>query len=149
MTVRFRPVSTDPHILRHAPFRWLVTMAGMRLASIRIDMMANSPDFAACVPRLFISTTPGGSHVNGASRSSPALVRKISFRCGAGQGNSVLITLASVTNASASRMPAAKSAGVTPMLTVWPEPMSGAFAATASHIAREKSNSGSLSGFCR
>ena len=67
-------------------------------------MIANSPDFAAWVPRLFSSTTSGGNQVNGASRSSPALVRKISFRCGAGHGNSALITLASVTSASASRI---------------------------------------------
>ncbi len=112
-------------------------------------MIANSPDLAAWVPRLFIRMTSGGSQVNGARRSNPALVRKISFRCGAGQGNSALITLASVTSASASRIPTTKSAGVTPMLTLCPVPISGALAAAASHIAREKSNRGSLSGFCR
>ena len=60
-------------------------------------MMANSPDFAAWAPRLFSNSTPGGNQSNGASRSRPAFVRKISFRWGAGQGNSALMTLASVT----------------------------------------------------
>ena len=115
--VRLRPASTEPQSLRQAPWRWLVTMAGMRLASIRMDMMANSPDFTACVPRLFIRTTPGGSQLYGARLSRPALVRKISFRCGASQGNSALMTLTSVTKASASRMAAVKSVGVMPMLT--------------------------------
>jgi hypothetical protein len=112
-------------------------------------MMANSPAFAAWVPRLLSNATPGGSQSNGASRSRPALVKNISFKWGAGQGNKALITLTTVTSASAPRIAATKSAGVTPMLTVCPAPISWTRAAAASHIAREKSNSGSLSGFCR
>ena len=44
-------------------------------------------------------------------------------------------------------MPAAKSASLSPIVTSWPAPTSGARAAAASHIARENRNSGSSTGF--
>jgi len=57
------------------------------------------------VPRLFISTTPDGSQVNGASRSSPGnWSGKSASDAARRRGTAALITLASVTKASASRM---------------------------------------------
>ena len=70
-----------------------------------------------------------------------------SFSRGAGQGNFAATTPISVISASASAMPAAKSASLSPIVTSWPAPTSGARAAAASHIARENRNSGSSTGF--
>ena len=125
-TVTRRPSSTAPHSFCQRPARWCVTISGTRLASISSDMMANSPAFAAWTPALFSSATPGGSQSNGARRSSPALVMNSSFSRGAGQGNFAATTPISVISASASAMPAAKSASVSPIVTSWPSPMAPA-----------------------
>ena len=71
-----------------------------------------------------------------------------SFSRGAGQGNFAATTPISVISASASAMPAAKSASVSPMVTSWPcADIAGARQPRASHIARENRNSGSSAGF--
>ena len=147
ITVARRPASTEPHSFCHRPARWWVTISGMRLTSIRTAISANSPDFAACVPRLFSRATPGGSQSYGASLSSPALVANTSFMAGAGWAKPDRTTAGSPISASASFIPAANSASVLPMVTVWPAPTSGARAAAASHMAWENRNSGSLGGF--
>ena len=108
-------------------------------------MIPNSPDFTECVPRLFIRITPGGNQSNGESRSRPAFVTNNSRSRGAAVGNRALITLTSQTNASASFIAAAKSADVRPIETTC-SLVSGERATAASHMAREKSNSGSSSG---
>ncbi len=141
------PASTLPQISFHTPARWLVTMRGMRLASISSAMMPNSPDLAACVPRLFIRMTPGGSQSKGASRSSPALVMKTSFSFGVGLPNRCRIVAVSVTIASAVGRAAVKSSRVTPMVTECASAGRPVRATAASHMARSKVKSVSPAGF--
>ena len=117
-TVRRLPPTSVPHCFCHLPARWLVTISGTRLASISTAMMPNSPAFSVCTPLLLSSVTLGGSQSNGASRSRPALVTKIRRSFGARQGNRRSMTPSSVTSASASSMPAAKSSSVSPRVTL-------------------------------
>ena len=73
---------------RHRPLRWLVTISGTRLLSMRMAIDAYSVARRPWTPRLLVSTAPGGSQSSGMRWFTPAPCACIHFSRGARRARS-------------------------------------------------------------